>query len=460
MVISMGLAVLFMSEKRELDLQLKDGNARMKSSETAQIQLQNELWGLTDLVMASPSKDMDHATEQQIKDRYEADRKKWGDRLNAIDNTVVVSTYTQMLDSVATVLDKKNQELNAAKIAVDKTNEEKAALDAYYKGQVMQFENSAKAATDEKAMIQAKLTKSEEDLRAAQEMIVKVTEDANKKVEEIRVAMQKQIDDVNAKLTTVQSTLDQKNEYIGTINKPDYASTYDGKIIRINPSARTVWINVGAFDNLKKHISFSVQPDGVPAGSNLPPKAKIEVVKILDDRMAECRIVEDDLNNPISVGDNIYTNLWDPGQKTRFGFAGKIDLNDDGTDDMDEVHSMVARSGGQIDVEVVNGVEKGELSIYTRYLVLGSIPADKPSAEAYNRLLDAATKLGVQRIPLPVFMDQIGYPKSDRRRVVFGGGSQTGTVAMDPPDGGQRVSPGSVSPAFTPRRAPAVNSAY
>jgi hypothetical protein len=300
------------------------------------------------------------------------------------------------------------------------------------------------------------LTKVESDLREAQKVVVDEKEKNVAAVEKVRAEKQKEIDSLAKQNDEKQITIDRLNAALLEFRKPDYAASFDGKITRVNPTARTVWINVGTFDNLKKHVSFAVQPQGVPAGSEIPPKAKIEVVQLLGDRLAECRIVEDDLNNPITVGDNIYTSLWDPGQKTRFGFAGKIDLNDDGTDDMDQVHSLVAKAGGQIDVEVVNGAEKGELSIYTRYLVLGAIPADKESAAAYNRLLDTATKLGVQRIPLPVFMDQIGYPKTDGRRIQFGGGSQTGTVAMDPPDGGQRVSPGTVSNFVKPsfRRTP------
>jgi hypothetical protein len=455
MVISMGLAVLFMKNGNELATRLKTTEERANKGDANLISLQTELDILKNIVMASPSKDQDNATAEEIKARYEADLKKFGARLNAVDSTIVMSTYTQMIDAATTSLEKKQAELLAEKATVQKTTADKNDLDAHYKGQVMQFETAAKTANDEKAAALKTLTTVEADLRKAQEDLVKGKEENVKLVEEARALKQKEIDVLVKDVADKQVIIDRLNEFVHKVNKADYAASFDGKITKINPSARTVWINVGSFDNLKKHISFSVQPQGVAAGSEIPPKAKIEVVQLLGPRLAECRIVEDDLNNPISVGDNIYTNLWDPGQKTRFGFAGKIDMNDDGTDDMDQVHSLVATAGGQIDVEVVDGVEKGELSIYTRYLVLGAIPADKPSAEAYNRLLDKAEKLGVQRIPLPVFLDQIGVPKSDRRRVVFGGGSQTGTVAMDPPDGGPRVSVGSVSPLFTPRRAPA-----
>jgi hypothetical protein len=468
MVISMGLAVLFMSQTRELDQQVRTKSKALTDSEVRETALLTELTNLQKMVMAAPPNSEGAGAElaKAYEARYAADLQKFGKRLNAVDNAAVVSTYTQMLDAALTTLEKKQMEVNAANAATAKANADKDALDAFYKNQVSNFEMTATKANEEKAAALKSQADTEAKLRAEQEAHIVDNEKNVAAVEKVRAEGLAKLTASEAKIGEMQRNIDDLNKALEHFRKTDYASSYDGKITRVNPTARTVWVNVGTFDNLKKHVSFSVQPQGVPPGSTVPPKAKIEVVELLGDRLAECRIVEDDLNNPIAVGDNIFTSLWDPGQKTRFGFAGKIDLNDDGTEDMDQVHSMVAKAGGQIDVEVVEGQIKGELSIYTRYLVLGAIPADKNSAAAYNALLDQATKLGVQRIPLPVFMDQIGIPKRERGRVVFGGGSQTGTVAMDPPDGGPRVSPGRVSnyfrmpPTPTPATQVSPSSAY
>jgi hypothetical protein len=456
MVISMGLAVLFMKERSELQTQLDTVRKQYNTVNNETLpSLQNDLTNLQKMVL--PTQQNDESTQDQLRAkfqaRYAADLDKFGKRLNAIDSTAVVATYTQMLDSALKTLEDKQREVNAANATVAKTTADKDALDAYYKGQVKQFEDNATTANTEKAASLKTLADTEQKLRDCQKQLTEETAKVAAEVAKVRDEKQKTIDQLTKDKDAMQLTIDQLNKALEFFRKTDYASSFDGKITRVNPSARTVWINVGTFDNLKKHIGFSVQPQGVPPGSTIPPKAKIEVVELLGDRLAECRIIEDDLNNPISVGDNIFTSLWDPGQKTRFGFAGKIDLNDDGSDDLDQVESRVGKAGGQIDVKVVDGVIEGELTIYTRYLVLGAIPADAKSAASYNALLDQATKLGVQRIPLPVFKDQIGYRSSDPRRVVFGGGSQTGTVAMDPPDGGPRVSSGSVSAGVMPNRS-------
>ena len=65
--------------------------------------------------------------------------------------------------------------------------------------------------------------------------------------------------------------------------------------------------------------------------------------------------------------------------------------------------------------------------------------------------------LGVQRVPVAVFLDQIGYRREDpRTRVVFGGGAAEAPKLSDAPDGGQKVLSGAgVSDLFQKRRPPA-----
>jgi hypothetical protein len=95
--------------------------------------------------------------------------------------------------------------------------------------------------------------------------------------------------------------------------------------------------------------------------------------------------------------------------------------------------------------------------------VLGPIPADKAAAESYNIMLAKAEQLGVQRVPVSVFLDQIGYRREDaRQRVVFGAGATAAPKMPDLPDGGVRTSNGSVNALFQKRRPPAAvgGSAY
>ncbi|MCE9605904.1 MAG: hypothetical protein K8U03_13490 [Planctomycetia bacterium] len=459
-VISMATAVIFVKEAGEMTQRYEKADKVAKSNEESFFAVQGELNEVKDILFPMKEKASDTRFDvAEIKAKYQADLKRYGDRLKTISAEANTATYSESLAAAITVLEQRNASLDEEKIRVAAVEKQKSALEATYQAQVDQFKMQAEKVDKEKVDIQTKLTKAEEDVKRYQLEATTVAEAKNKEINELRATMQKTIDDKEVAIVQVGDALKIKNEFISKINDRQYAATYDGQITRINPTARTVWINLGNYDNLPKNLSFSVQAQGIPAGSKVPPKAKIEVIELLGDHLAEARIVEDDLRTPILIGDNIFTSLWEPGQLTRFAFAGKIDLDGNGSDDMDQVRALVARAGGQIDSEIVNGELKGALTIETRYLVLGTVPADKAGAEAYKRVVDEAERLGVQRVPMAVFFDQIGF-KREARTVQFGGGSNN-LRSTERPDGGAPVSPGSVSDVFKLRRPPAAaGSAY
>lgn len=464
-VLSMGFAVMTGTNVRELRIALESEKKRAAQNEQVASDVEGELnfvkkiIGLTEVDGQLPDR---AATEAH----FQADLKKYGERLKAIDpGQGDPANYSQAIDSILVVLDLRNRDLDAEKIKVTESEKLKAALEGTYQAQTEQFKMRADAAEKEKAEAASRADAAEKAAQLAKEQALAAGSQSATSLEQLRTDLNKQISDRDSQIISLQAALKTKDEFINTsIKQVDFAATYDGQISKINPSTRTVWINLGFYDNLQKHLTFSVQPQGVPPGSKIKPKGRIEVVKILDNHLAECRILEDDMQNPLLVGDSIFTPLWEPGQRTRFAFAGKIDLDGDGTDDIDRVRALVDRAGGQIDaVAAATGQVEGELTIETRYLVLGPIPAVKDGVTAYDDMLKKAETLGVQRVPVSVFLDQIGYRReSTGTRVVFGGGSANAPKMPDLPDGGVRVSNGSVSDLFKTRRPPAAanGSAY
>ena len=451
-VISMAIAVVFVQQSGELQKQLKVAETKAKENSDLADATTLEFNEVKEIIM--PAADSNGVPMSAVSDRFKADLKKHGDRLkNIATETTVPQSYSQMLDSAMAALDQRNTALEAERIRLVDTEKQKAALQGTYEAQVAQFKQQADAVVKEKADLQGKLTASEERLKNVQLQVTAEIDKHQAETAKVRAELQKTIDDLKQKLVEVESGRDKLNERLQEIITTQFAATYDGEVTKVNPSARTVWINLGSYDNLPKHLTFSVQARGVPAGSQVPAKGKLEVTQVLSDHLAECRIVEDDLRDPILPGDNIFTQMWEPGQRTRFAFAGKIDIDNNGSDDMDRVRAMVARAGGQIDAEVVNGELRGKLDIETRYLVLGTVPADKNSADRYNELTAEAERLGIQRVPMAVFFDQIGY-KREARTQSFGSGA-SGTRALEAPDGGQNISNGRVTPIFERRRPPA-----
>jgi hypothetical protein len=252
-----------------------------------------------------------------------------------------------------------------------------------------------------------------------------------------------------------------------------------GKVEWVDLDTRRVWINRGLRDNLRKGTTFSVYKqvnEGVARGLR-DIKGAIEVTAVMPD-MAEARITRDRISDPIVKGDEIYTPLWAPGRKEKFAFVGLIDLDNDGINDRDVLHDLVAASGGEIIDEVddkgVRHPTAGNINVGTKFLVVGKIPdayEAKPEekeayrliGEAHKNMVKEAQEHGVRVVTIEDFLNYIGYEPG--RRIWRPGVTQTwnlrqgaaGNVAR--PDTKNRPeSMGRTSRAFTNPNAPQTES--
>ena len=200
----------------------------------------------------------------------------------------------------------------------------------------------------------------------------------------------------------------------------------DGRISWVNQNG-TVWINLGAADSLRRQITFSVFDADQQDPAKTDQKGSIEVTRILGDHMAEARITNDDPRNPILTGDQIYSQVWHRGKKLRFALTGIIDLDGDGRSDMKLARDLIELNGGVVDAYLADdGKVEGEITVNTRYLVLGDFPEEANQAalqEGWQEMSDDAKTNGVEVITLDKFLNQIGYAPDDRM-VQLGAGAR------------------------------------
>ena len=196
----------------------------------------------------------------------------------------------------------------------------------------------------------------------------------------------------------------------------------DGKITSVNEASGVVWINIGSRDRLKPLTNFSVYPAtqlGVMRGPG-DIKAKIEVIKILDGQFAQCRIIEDSINDPILIGDQIYSPLWQRGIQVHFALIGFFDIDGDGKSDRDKVKNIIRAAGGIIDAELsientadpekTNLVRTGNITVDTQYLVRGSVDAIiNIDRTTYNRFEEKAKDYNVESITVNSLLNYAGY---------------------------------------------------
>lgn len=269
-----------------------------------------------------------------------------------------------------------------------------------------------------------------------------------------------------------ETTITKQRDTITELRDEPFESP-DGRIAWVNQATRTVWINLGMADGLRRQTTFSVYDHDAMnvapgAGGNTAVseeeskrkiddrKGMIEVTRVLDQHLAEARIVDDYTADPILPGDQVFSPAWKPGRKVRFALVGFMDIDGDGRSDRDLVRNIISMGGGRIDAEVHDdGATEGELSANTRYLVRGGRPdgSDAKVLSAYSNLLSKADDLGIQKIELNMLLDLMGY-KAEVRTIGLGKNADPLQFKAEPAEGRARTSSGNVSEIFKERRPP------
>jgi hypothetical protein len=325
-------------------------------------------------------------------------------------------SYHPLVVKLARILAEKSDELK-------KKNEEITKWDVKYKiresskdPQIKDFREGADKAAQELAA-----AKQNFDNRRTE--VEKLAADTQAKLSSVRkdltteIEKQKEdLDKLKKSLTTTQQSLDQKTTKIGNLTRT-IVDVPDGEIRWVNQRTGLVWINVGRADGLQPLMTFSVFPADISDLSKGARKGTIEVTQILNDHMAEARITDDSITDPLMPGDKIDTALWNPGEHLHFALAGMMDVNGDNRNDLELVKNLITMNNGLVDsYEDENGHVHGlsEMSINTRFLVLGT-EQKKVDAKMAGRapgqttMLDKAKERGVQSISLNELLQRMGY---------------------------------------------------
>lgn len=304
-----------------------------------------------------------------------------------------------------------------------------------------------KATTDQVKVAMDGMATAKANLTAAEKTFADQAAESNKQKADIQA-----IADKNAKETETVKTESDKKIAVLQKEKTDALATNKGladklttlqtdtferphgQVTFVNLRNNTVYINLGRADGLQRQVTFSVYDPAintleVPNAALLQKeedrpkgpkrKASIEVVQVLDDHLSEARILEDSSADPILPGDNIFTPAWRPGQKLEFALVGKLDLNGDRISDREKVKNMIAANGGVVTCELVENAKTptGAISVNTRYLVIGDRPdetTDDTTRAAFNNILGAAERHGVQQVSIKDLVSLMGWKGTDR----------------------------------------------
>ncbi|MGD9647022.1 MAG: hypothetical protein AB7U73_15025 [Pirellulales bacterium] len=316
----------------------------------------------------------------------------------------------------------KDTQIEEHRTEVDTTRDDVSARTAKFQEDVQRLENS-----------KADLAKERDRLQS--------------EVDSLNEQNNKMVSKLNQEIALLKAQLDKAQDRIDHLRgRSEFVA--DGEVRKVNQRSGIVWINVGYDDNVPRQLGFSVYGLEENGGVSKNLKAKVEITRILGPHLAEARILEDEIIDPIVPGDKIESPLWDPGHAQRFALAGFMDVDDDDHSDRAMIRDLIAMAGGTIDAELDDaGNEEGQITLDTRYLVLGEA---KDNIEVkVGQLKAQAEQLGVEVLSLERFLEHIGW--KDARHVLRYDGSRPRDFKAPVPDGGVPVSTGNVTQRFRPR---------
>jgi hypothetical protein len=360
-------------------------------------------------------------------------------------------------------ISERNKQLGDSSVREVVANRDKEATEQREQARAQTAEVAAQKAAADLDNERNAFNAERDDFKKKQDELAAQIAAKDKQLKEVR----ERADADLAKLNTVIGKLNQDLSILqrkySEIRKegPDHEAA-DGEITWVNQRQRIAWINVGFEDGLTRQTTFTVfDRDENSLATGAKPKARIEVIRVTEPHLAECRILEDDLKNPILPGDKIFSPAWSPGQRLHFAIAGVLDLDGDGRPDNDEIRSIILVNGGVIDAELKpDGTRVGEITAQTRYLIRGKAPSErelgadegKKAFEAYTQLLKSADTLGAETIDVSRFINLMGW-KAQQRTTTLGAKRTTGRREFAP------RTPGSAAPATDPDSSEAYEEA-
>lgn len=316
--------------------------------------------------------------------------------------------------------------------------------------QIEEFTGQLQAARDDLAGERAKF-------KGDLERITTDNDDLKRKLSERQAELDTKVKDFDREKKSLLSEISKRearNDELTQVVRESTIETFekaDGEVVRVDMARRLVWINLGRDDSVRPRITFSVYSGNDNDVARFNKKGAIEVTNVLGAKLAECRITDDAILNPITPGDKIYTPAWHPGRQEHFALVGALDIDGDDASDQQAVRDLIALAGGVIDAELDDkGKHKGELTVKTRYLVQGDQPEGE-QLKPYTEMLRDAKTLGVEVITIDKFLDHVGF-KDPKRLLHFKTGSAS-DFREDRSDGGYPTSPGTTTELFR-QRAP------
>ena len=304
-----------------------------------------------------------------------------------------------------------------------RTRLEQAAADRTKK-----FEDAEQQARNDLAAEREKFTKDLADVRKQKDDVAAQMTDKDNRIVELNTQLEDEKKAYEKELSDLQKRVQDQKTQLANF-KSETFEVPDAVVTTVNQKEGVLYIDVGSADNLRPQQTFSVFDKGTTAIMKAKPKGRIEVMQILGEHVAMCRILEDTLSNIIMPGDVVFTPAWSPGQRIHFAIAGLVDITGNKKNDMELLQNLISINGGVLDDEV---------TVQTRYLIQGENVGEGPDGPSnadkadFTKKITAATEIGVDRLSVEKLLNLMGW-RAEVKSITLGRGTGDFEAAPEAP---------------------------
>ena len=154
----------------------------------------------------------------------------------------------------------------------------------------------------------------------------------------------------------------------------------DGKILKVLSEDNLCYIDLGSSDRVSPGLTFTVYPPtGIPEDG--AGKGTVVITSVAEST-SECRIKDQQRDDPIVAGDLVANLAFDPTRTYTFAVEGNFDLYGTGkptTEGAAQAKALIIRFGGRI---------TDQIDLNTDFVVLGAKPAAPPKPSETARAHD------------------------------------------------------------------------
>jgi len=216
--------------------------------------------------------------------------------------------YRPALISLSAAVRQRNIELVDAKKEIQQLKTKYENRERGTRRQFRRHEEAVQRAGEDLLFVQSAAREDQKRNSAEKTRLRQDVAEMQQKADLTVAELEKQLATLSQRYRETWQQLDDLKE----ATRPRQRKVPQGRIRTVSQRTRTVWIDLGWDDALRRLVPFGVYPPGSTRLADAGGKALVEVTKITGAHDAEAKIVEDRITDPIIPGDVIYSPTWSP----------------------------------------------------------------------------------------------------------------------------------------------------